>query len=50
MIDWADWYVAIKMLWYDFDLMGLEYRFISYYSHGLIVCWCCLQEVLDIIC
>ena len=37
MIDWADWYVAIKMLWYDFDLMGLEYRFISYYSHGLIV-------------
>ena len=37
MIDWADWYVAIKMLWYDFDSMGLEYRFTSYYPHGLIV-------------
>ena len=25
------------MLWYDFDSMSLEYRFTSYYPHGLIV-------------
>jgi len=46
MIDRADWYVAIKMLWYDFDSMGLEYRGYFVLSSWSYSSWCCLQEAL----
>ena len=48
MIDRVDWYVAIKMLWYDFDSMGLEYRGYFVLSSWSYSCWCCFQEALDI--